>query len=50
MEAEDCRDLFVNQQGICMGNGQVWFVDVNFDGIEQADEPLLRIIRINGVE
>ena len=50
MERESCEALFANGQGICMGSGQIWFRDVNFDGIEQVDEPLLRIIAVSGVE
>ena len=50
MEEEDCRDLFVNGEGICLGSGQVWLIDVNFDGVEQVGEPLLRIIALNGIE
>ncbi len=50
MEEEDCRDLFVNGEGICLGSGQIWLIDANFDGVEQVDEPLLRIIAINGIE
>ncbi len=50
MEAEDCRDLFVNWRGICMGNGQIWLGDANPDGAGQSGEPLLRVIGINGVE
>jgi len=50
MELENCEALFVNYQGICLGSGQIWFLDVNFDGVEQVDEPLLKIIAVNGVE
>lgn len=50
MEQEDCEALFANGQGICLGSGQIWFLDVNFDGVEQVGEPLLKIIAINGVE
>ena len=50
MEREDCKALFANGQGICLGSGQIWFLDVNFDGVEQVDEPLLKIIAVSGVE
>lgn len=50
MEEEDCRDMFVNGEGICLGSGQIWLSDVNFDGVEQADAPLLQIIAISGIE
>ena len=50
MAEEDCRDLFVNGEGICLGSGQIWLIDVNFDGVAQVDDPLLRIIAIQGVE
>ena len=49
MEGEDCQALFANGQGICLGGGQIWFLDVNFDGVEQVDEPLLKIIAVSGV-
>ena len=50
MEEEDCRDLFVNGEGICLGSGQVWLIDANFNGVEQTAAPLLQIIAIQGVE
>ena len=50
MEKEDCKDLFANGQGICMATGSIWFLDVNFDGIEQVDAPLLRIISVSGFD
>lgn len=50
MEEENCRDLFVNGEGICLGSGQVWLIDANFDGVEQTAAPLLQIIAIQGVE
>ena len=50
MEEEDCNDLFFNGQGICLATGSVWFLDVNFDGVEQVDAPLLRIISVSGLE
>ena len=50
MQNEDCSNMFVNGQGICMGDGNVWFLDVNNDGIEQKDAPDLRVISINGVQ
>ena len=49
MEEEDCKDLFVNGEGICLGDGEIWLTDVNFDGVGQTGEPLLKIIAINGV-
>ena len=49
MEEEDCKDLFANGQGICMATGSIWFLDVNFNGIEQAGAPLLRIISVSGL-
>ena len=50
MEEEDCEDLFVNGQGICMATGSIWFLDVNFDGIEQVEAPLPRIISVSGLD
>ena len=48
MEEETCKNMFANGQGICMGAGEIWFLDVHFDGIEQTDTPLLKIIALNG--
>lgn len=50
MEKEDCKDLFVNGQGICMATGGIWFLDVHFNGLDQADAPLLRIISVSGLD
>ena len=50
MEEEDCNDLFFNGQGICMASGSVWFLDANFNGVEQVGEPLLRIISVSGLD
>ena len=49
LENEDCTGLMANGQGICMGSGEVWFLDVNFDGIEQKGEPDFKIITFNGI-
>ena len=46
MMDEDCLDMFVNGQGICMGSGQVWLNDPNY----MTDvEPQLKIIAISGI-
>ncbi len=50
MEAETCKDMFTNFQGICMADGDIWFLDVHFDGEEQNDEPLLKIIAFQGIQ
>lgn len=50
MEEEDCKNLFANGQGICMATGSIWFLDVNFNGIDQLDAPSLRIISVSGLE
>ncbi len=46
MLEEDFLDMFVNMQGICMGDGEIWLSDPNCmtDG-----EPVLEIIAINGI-
>lgn len=46
MMEEDFLDMFVNFQGIMMGDGEVWLSDPNYgtDG-----EPVLEIIAINGI-
>ena len=46
MLEEDFLDMFVNDQGIMMGDGQVWLSDPN---LGTADEPKLEIIAINGL-
>ena len=33
-----------------MADGEVWFLDVNFDGIEQTSDPLLKIITVQGLQ
>ena len=46
MMDEDCLDMFVNGQGICMGSGQVWLNDPNY---MTDQEPELQIIAISGI-
>ncbi|MDO4869716.1 MAG: hypothetical protein Q4A65_05460 [Bacillota bacterium] len=48
MEEETCKDMFTNAQGICMADGQIWLLDLNFDGVEQTDDPQLKIIALQG--
>lgn len=43
---EDCLDMFVNYQGICMGDGEIWLNDPNF-GTDR--EPKLEISAVNGI-
>lgn len=33
-----------------MADGEVWFLDVHFDGIEKTGDPLLKIITIQGLQ
>lgn len=47
MEEEDCRDMFVNGQGICMGSGQIWLNDQNY---MTDQEPDLKIIALSGIK
>lgn len=44
MQDEDCKDLFFNGQGICLGTGQIWMVDFN------SGSPKLEIITVCGLE
>lgn len=46
MNDEDYLDMFVNDEGIMMGDGEIWLSDPNYmtDG-----EPTLEIIAINGI-
>ena len=46
MLEEDFLDMFVNYQGIMMGDGEIWLSDPNFGTDE---EPTLEIIAINGI-
>ncbi|GEM_PF-1496548 len=46
MEDEDCKDLFFNGQGICLGTGQVWLEDPNY---MTEEEPVLQIIAVSGI-
>ena len=47
MSEEDCLDMFLNAQGICMGTGQVWLSDPNY---MTSEEPKLEIIALSGIE
>lgn len=49
MTAENCVGMMSNDQGICMGNGEIWLRDVAFDGVGQTGEPDLRIVALNGI-
>ena len=46
MLEEDCLDMFINGEGICMGSGQVWLNDLNY---MTDKEPNLQIIAISGI-
>ena len=46
MQAEDVLDMFVNDQGIMMGDGQLWLSDPR---LGTDAEPALEIIAINGI-
>lgn len=43
---EDFLDMFVNDQGIMMGDGEIWLNDPNY---MTDQEPMLQIIAINGI-
>lgn len=49
MTAENCVGMMSNDQGICMGDGEIWLRDVAFDGVGQTGEPDLRIVALNGI-
>lgn len=49
MTAESCVGMMSNDQGICLGNGELWLRDIAFDGVEQGSEPTLRIVAVNGL-
>lgn len=46
MLEEDFLDMFVNDQGIMMGDGEIWLSDPNYGTDE---EPVLEVIAINGI-
>ena len=46
MLEEDLLDMFVNGEGICMGDGEVWMNDPNY--MTDA-EPVLQVIALNGI-
>lgn len=50
MMAEDCHNMFVNGEGICMGSGQLWLWDSGFDVITGEGEPQLVVFAINDVK
>ena len=50
MAAENCVGMMSNDQGICLGSGELWLRDIAFDGVEQVSEPALRIVAVNGLE
>ena len=49
MTAENCVGMMNNDQGICLGSGELWLRDIAFDGVEQVSEPALRIVAVNGL-
>ena len=49
MTAENCVGMMSNDQGICMGDGEIWLRDIAFDGVEQTGEPDLRVVALNGL-
>ena len=49
MTAESCVGMMSNDQGICMGDGEIWLRDIAFDGIEQTGEPNLRVVALSGI-
>ncbi len=46
MTEETCRHMFVNGEGLCLGSGQVWILDVNY---MKEEAPLLKIISVTGL-
>jgi len=47
MEEENCRDMFYNGQGLCLGSGQVWLIDPSY----MTDEtPVIKIKTIQGLQ
>ena len=48
-QADAPDNMFANGQGICLADGNVWFLDENFDGISQNGNPSFKVIAINGI-
>ena len=46
MAEETCRDMFFNGQGLCLGSGEVWILDLSY---MEDREPELVIITLNGI-
>ena len=46
LEQENCRDMFYNGQGLCLGDGEVWMID---PGYMTDEEPQLLIFAFNGI-
>ncbi len=46
MQAETCRDMFYNGQGICLGDGELWIIDLSY---MTEEPPEMAIIGINGI-
>lgn len=44
---DDCADMFVNGQGICLGSGQLWLNDLSY---MTDNAPDLRVIAVSGLE
>lgn len=46
IEAESCRNMFFNGQGICFGDGEIWMNDIHY----MTDEPpVLEIVAVSGI-
>ena len=46
LQNETCENMFLNGQGICLGDGEIWLRDPNYMTNEQ---PVLEIIALNGI-
>ena len=46
LKYEDCKDIFYNGQGLCLGSGQIWILDLSYMTDAKPD---LKIIALAGI-
>lgn len=45
LEKEDCKDMFFNGQGLCLGSGEVWLIDPAYMKDDQTPEIKVKTIQ-----
>ena len=46
LEQETCHDMFYNDQGLCLGGGQVWLLDPSY---MTENDPSIQVISLNDI-